>query len=104
MWRALCDDWATYLAEFSLSDVVISDEHRFVFVDNVKAASSSIRSLFERDMNLTWATGCDGRRVRSYQLQPLHNGHTTAALASQKSRRGASQRVARKASEAQCAH
>ena len=25
MWRALCDDWATYLAEFSLSDVVISD-------------------------------------------------------------------------------
>ena len=41
-------------------DVIISDRDRFVFVDNVKAASTTLRELLSEELNVTWWDGCDG--------------------------------------------
>ena len=43
------------------TDVVISDEHRFVFVDNVKAASTTVRVLLKSQLNISWKHGCERR-------------------------------------------
>ena len=42
-------------------DVVISDKEKSVFVDNVKAASTTVRSLRRDKLNVTWWDGCDGK-------------------------------------------
>ena len=41
-------------------DIIISDRDRFVFVDNVKAASTTLRELLSKHLNVTWWDGCDG--------------------------------------------
>ena len=41
-------------------DIIISDRDRFVFVDNVKAASTTLRELLSKHLNATWWDGCDG--------------------------------------------
>jgi hypothetical protein len=41
-------------------DIIISDRDRFVFVDNVKAASTTLRELLSKELNVTWWDGCDG--------------------------------------------
>lgn len=41
-------------------DVIISDRDHFVFVDNVKAASTTLRELLREELNATWWDGCDG--------------------------------------------
>ena len=50
--------------EESFTDVVISDEHRFIFVDNVKAASTAVRDELNRSLGVTWATGCGAKYKR----------------------------------------
>ena len=49
-WRLLCDSWATFLAEFTLSDVVISD----LFFLQRDAAPAAARSK---------GRGCDLRML-----------------------------------------
>ena len=41
-------------------DIIISDRDRFVLVDNVKAASTTLRELLSKHLNVTWWDGCDG--------------------------------------------
>jgi hypothetical protein len=36
------------------TDVVVSTRHRFVYVDNVKAASTTIRNLIDKALHITW--------------------------------------------------
>lgn len=61
--------------EESFTDVVISDEHRFIFVDNVKAASTAVRDELNTSLGVTWATGCGAKykrccSTRSHGLTP----------------------------------
>ena len=58
--------------EESFTDVVISDEHRFIFVDNVKAASTAVRDVLNTSLGVTWATGCGAKYKRccSKRLRP----------------------------------
>ena len=44
---------------FHLVDVVIDDEHKLVYVDNVKAASTTLRSALNNTFNATWECAAD---------------------------------------------
>ena len=56
-------------------DVIISDRDRFVFVDNVKAASTTLRELMSESLNVSWWDGCEG--VYRWCCSP--KGRTTSA-------------------------
>ena len=60
-------------------DVVISDQDGFVFVDNVKAASTTIRTLLQSKLNISWWDGCDIK----YKDCCSHLGRTTTACLSE---------------------
>ena len=56
-------------------DIIISDRDHFVFVDNVKAASTTVRELLGEKLNVSWWDGCDG----AYRRCCSTLGRTTSA-------------------------
>ena len=53
-------EWKVHGAHHN--DVVIDDEHKLIFVDNVKAASTTVRQLIMKTLGgITWQEGCEDK-------------------------------------------
>jgi hypothetical protein len=64
---SLPDEWKVHGTLLHHTDVVIDDQHKLVFIDNVKAASTTVRQIMSATLGVSWET------VRAHCPPPTHS-------------------------------